>query len=283
MNYYEHHIGDYAQATSHLSFLEDAAYSRLLRKYYAEERPLPSDLRSVQRLIGARSEDEREAVEVVLQEFFWLEEDGWHNSRADDEIARFQSKRAMARKSAEARWGARGSPKRHDRDANADGADANACANDAIASGAHGGRNALQTPGPKRQASTKDTHASSERSGDSMGKPAGIAAAALTRLGLRVTSQNPGLIEACAEGVTVEALLEVHHLYPEKPAGYVIATARRISAEARAARLNPKDRLTTLGRPSATDDFQETVYAGTRVEDLPAHLRHAAERAMADR
>ena len=103
MNYYEHHIGDYAQATSHLSFLEDAAYSRLLRKYYAEERPLPSDLRSVQRLIGARSDDERDAVEVVLQEFFRLEQDGWHNSRADDEIARFQSKRAMARKSAEAR------------------------------------------------------------------------------------------------------------------------------------------------------------------------------------
>lgn len=275
MNYYEHHIGDYAQATAHLSFLEDAAYSRLLRKYYAEERPLPSDLRSVQRLIGARSEDEREAVEVVLQEFFRLEQDGWHNSRADDEIARFQSKRAMARKSAEARWGARGSPERH-------GRNANACANDAIASGTHGRRNALQTPDPKRQASTKDTHTSPEGSGGSMGKPAGIAAAALNRLGLRVTSQNPGLIEACAEGVTMEALLEVHHLYPDKPAGYVIATARRINAEAKVPRSTPKDRLTTLGRPRATDDFQDKVYAGTRVEDLPPHLRGAAERAMAE-
>ena len=44
MNYYEHHIGDYAQATAHLTFVEDAAYSRLIRKYYAEERPLPADL-----------------------------------------------------------------------------------------------------------------------------------------------------------------------------------------------------------------------------------------------
>ena len=28
MNYYEHHIGDYAAATGHLSLLEDAVYSR---------------------------------------------------------------------------------------------------------------------------------------------------------------------------------------------------------------------------------------------------------------
>jgi uncharacterized protein YdaU (DUF1376 family) len=38
MNYYEHHIGDYAEATSHLTFVEDAAYSRLIRKYYSTEK-----------------------------------------------------------------------------------------------------------------------------------------------------------------------------------------------------------------------------------------------------
>ncbi len=37
MNYYEHHIGDYAEATAHLTFIEDATYSRLIRKYYATE------------------------------------------------------------------------------------------------------------------------------------------------------------------------------------------------------------------------------------------------------
>ncbi len=36
-------------ATAHLTFFEDAAYSRLIRKYYAEERPLPADLAAVQR------------------------------------------------------------------------------------------------------------------------------------------------------------------------------------------------------------------------------------------
>lgn len=89
MNYYEHHIGDYAEATAHLSILEDGAYSRLLRKCYATERPLPSDVDRVQRLVGARTDDERAAVEAVLHEFFELREDGWHQERCDKAIAAY--------------------------------------------------------------------------------------------------------------------------------------------------------------------------------------------------
>lgn len=92
MNYYEHHIGDYAEATSHLTFIEDAAYSRLIRKYYAQEKPLPADLKAVQRLVGARTKEEREAVDTVLNEFFTLDADGWHNGRCDAEIARYLGK-----------------------------------------------------------------------------------------------------------------------------------------------------------------------------------------------
>jgi uncharacterized protein YdaU (DUF1376 family) len=88
LNFYKHHIGDYAQATAHLSFVEDAAYSRCLRKYYAEEAPLPAELKAVQRLVGARTKEEREAVQTVLEEFFELREDGWHNKRADAELAK---------------------------------------------------------------------------------------------------------------------------------------------------------------------------------------------------
>lgn len=89
MNYYEHHIGDYAEATAHLTFVEDAAYSRMMRKYYATERPLPTDVKAVQRLIGARTKEERDAVDTVLQEFFTLEADGWHQPRCDEVIARY--------------------------------------------------------------------------------------------------------------------------------------------------------------------------------------------------
>jgi uncharacterized protein YdaU (DUF1376 family) len=89
VNFYEHHIGDYAEATAHLTFVEDAAYSRLIRKYYSTEKPLPVDVKAVQRLVGARSKDEREAVEAILNEFFDLREDGWHNDRCDIEIKNY--------------------------------------------------------------------------------------------------------------------------------------------------------------------------------------------------
>lgn len=90
MHYYRHHIGDYAAATAHLSILEDGAYSRLLRVYYRDEKPLPADTKAVQRIVGARSRDERDAVDAVLSEFFTLTDDGWRNKRADDEIEAFQ-------------------------------------------------------------------------------------------------------------------------------------------------------------------------------------------------
>jgi len=91
MNYYEHHIGDYAEATAHLSILEDGAYSRLLRKYYATEQALPADIGRVQRLVGARTDEERGAVEIVLREFFDLRDDGWHQPRCDKLIAAYQA------------------------------------------------------------------------------------------------------------------------------------------------------------------------------------------------
>lgn len=97
MNYYEHHLGDYAEATSHLTFVEDAAYSRLMRKVYATEMPLPADVKAVQRLVGARSKEERDSVVVVLEEFFVLGDDGWHNTRCDIEITAYQKKVAHNR------------------------------------------------------------------------------------------------------------------------------------------------------------------------------------------
>lgn len=91
MNYFEHHIGDYAEATSHLTFVEDAAYHRLMRKYYAKEKPIPSDLKQAQRLVGARTKEERDAVQAVLEEFFSLEEDGWHQKTCDEAIEKYLS------------------------------------------------------------------------------------------------------------------------------------------------------------------------------------------------
>lgn len=98
MHHYAHHIGDYRAHTAHLTFVEDAAYRRLLDRYYMQERPLEADIAALQRLVGARTDDERQAVETVLREFFTLQDDGWHQGRADDEIATYQARAEAGRK-----------------------------------------------------------------------------------------------------------------------------------------------------------------------------------------
>lgn len=104
MNYYEHHIGDYAAATSHLSLVEDAVYSRMLRRYYMQEAPLPSDWRQIARLVGARVDVDLEAVQAVLSEYFTLTDDGYRQKRADELIASFHERQGgkQAEREAEA-------------------------------------------------------------------------------------------------------------------------------------------------------------------------------------
>jgi uncharacterized protein YdaU (DUF1376 family) len=141
VNYYEHHLGDYDEATAHLSAVEDGIYSRLLRKYYATERPLPTDIPTLQRWVRARSKEEKKSVTDVLSEFFFLDDDGWHQARCDRDIAHFQSKSSKAKASANVRW------ERERREALANSEDANAYANasdaaDANAYGAHSEGNA---------------------------------------------------------------------------------------------------------------------------------------------
>lgn len=92
MNYFDHHIGDYDQATAHLTAAEDGIYHRLLRKYYATEKPLPADMPTLQRLVRARTKEEKQAAEDVLKEFFTLEADGWHQARCDTEINEYHEK-----------------------------------------------------------------------------------------------------------------------------------------------------------------------------------------------
>lgn len=96
MNYYEHHIGDYIKATAHLSMLEDAAYRRLIDAYYTKEVPLPADRKACHRLARAFSKPERDAVDAILDEFFTLSDDGWHQSRCDEELEKYIEKRPAA-------------------------------------------------------------------------------------------------------------------------------------------------------------------------------------------
>lgn len=48
MNYYQHHIGDFNNATRHLSLVERAIYRDLLDMYYDTEKPI--DASNLERL-----------------------------------------------------------------------------------------------------------------------------------------------------------------------------------------------------------------------------------------
>lgn len=97
MNFYPFHIGDYASATQHLTDLEDLAYRRMMDVYYVSERPLPLDRRQLYRLLRANSEAMREAVDVVIAEFFTEGPDGWRHRRCDAEIERARAKSEKAK------------------------------------------------------------------------------------------------------------------------------------------------------------------------------------------
>lgn len=104
MNFYPFHIGDYASATRHLSWIEDAAYRRLIDCYYVREAPFPLDKRQIYRLVVATTDEQREAVDIILDEFFILTDDGYVHERCDLEISCANDKKEKASHSAQERW-----------------------------------------------------------------------------------------------------------------------------------------------------------------------------------
>ena len=95
MHYYNFNIADFALHTSHLTLEEEGVYRRLLDYYYDTETPIPKETQPVIRRL--RLVSYAEMVEAILAEFFVLESDGWHNLRADIEIALYKTKADQAR------------------------------------------------------------------------------------------------------------------------------------------------------------------------------------------
>lgn len=99
VNYYERHLGDYARDTGHLTLVEHGVYTVLLDRYYATEEAIPAD--QVYRLARARTEEERQAVDNVLEDFFTKEEKPsgfcWVNRRVEEEIEKARLRIETAR------------------------------------------------------------------------------------------------------------------------------------------------------------------------------------------
>lgn len=95
--------GDYLRDTADLDLMEHGAYVKLLAHYYSTGRPLPANAERLHRVCSAFAPAERDAVDRILSEFFHLEEDGYHNNRADRELEKRDRVSAARRKAAEAR------------------------------------------------------------------------------------------------------------------------------------------------------------------------------------
>ncbi|CAB4151650.1 Protein of unknown function DUF1376 [uncultured Caudovirales phage] len=105
MHYYQHHIGDFIKDTSFLTNEEIGIYMKLIWLYYDTEKPLTKDFSMLAIKVGAR--DKEISVCAMLNMYFDEQEDGWHHSRCDKEIAEYhgfiESKSKAGKASAERR------------------------------------------------------------------------------------------------------------------------------------------------------------------------------------
>jgi uncharacterized protein YdaU (DUF1376 family) len=125
--WYAHYPGDYARDTAHLSLAQHGAYRLLLDDYYSTAAPLPSDVMALYRICRAFDQTEKDAVNSVLAAFFELCGDGYHNARADIELARQSEIRERfsdsGRRAAKERWAAHDSRATRQAMGNANGLD----------------------------------------------------------------------------------------------------------------------------------------------------------------
>lgn len=91
MHFYNFNIKDYRAKTAHLSPVEHYIYRSLLDWYYLTERPFPCDITYIARKLLLSSDDEMQALQNVLDEFFVIKTDEhgksrYHNKRIDREL-----------------------------------------------------------------------------------------------------------------------------------------------------------------------------------------------------
>ena len=105
MNYYSKYPGDYLRDTPHLTLAQHGAYNLLLDYYYSRDgKAFPRDRRVIYRMLRADTPAEREAVDSVLDEFWFETADGWENQKANEVMAQVRVIQEKRRKAAQARW-----------------------------------------------------------------------------------------------------------------------------------------------------------------------------------
>ena len=103
MHYYQFNIADYRKDTRHLTVIEHYIYRELLDEYYLSELPLPSNIPILSRRLRLTSE-QIDSLNIILDEFFILKDDGYHNDKADLVLGKIYKKSEKARESVNKRW-----------------------------------------------------------------------------------------------------------------------------------------------------------------------------------
>lgn len=197
----------------------------MLDLYYSRELPLPSDPQATARLIRANSKDERKAVESVLNEFFILQSDGWHQSRADREIAEYTDRAETARVN-----GKRGGrPKRKTEPDEKEKPKINPEETDLVISGFPKETNEKANQNQNQNQYKNNNTAREEPTPiNPTVSAAGLMASELIRKNIKVTSMHPTLLQWIDDKFTLPAVLDAVEIarqtkpLPEQiPANYI--------------------------------------------------------------
>ena len=90
MNFYPHHIGDFNSRTRHLTRVERSVYRDAIELQYDTELPLNNDLDKLAKRLLCVSDEEKNALKSVLDEFFKQTDSGFVNDRCTREIEKYR-------------------------------------------------------------------------------------------------------------------------------------------------------------------------------------------------
>ncbi len=90
MHFYPHNIGDFNNATRHLTRVERSVYRDAIDLYYDSESVLTLDISKLAKRLLCHSDDEIQALKSILSEYFTMTEEGYRHERCEIEIKKYR-------------------------------------------------------------------------------------------------------------------------------------------------------------------------------------------------
>jgi uncharacterized protein YdaU (DUF1376 family) len=89
MHFYQFNISDYRKDTVHLNKVEHYIYRFLIDWYYLDEKPIPLETQWVARRLQLGTQEQVDALQSVLNEFFERTEEGYKHVRIERDLAKY--------------------------------------------------------------------------------------------------------------------------------------------------------------------------------------------------